>query len=252
MLGDRLSGNAARLVLAVDLERHATLEEQQRTGRQHRKLRHAFDHEIGADPLRLDLLEPHALGDDGKLVRRDKRQLPLVAHLGAARIPRLAPARAPRRSAMEVTCDTVEAKLQFRDRPCLEMIVRSGIERRCLGRQLAAGHDVDRRFRYGEKFQVRFLHAAGLKVPKNAVQSKALMIRSHRLMAITIFLPQIRFIGRGKPQCCRAGRIDDRARNREEARSCRLDTPSRRFGCSGWYPGCLPQPGQIPQKSAPT
>jgi hypothetical protein len=41
--------------------------------------------------------------------------------------------------------------------------------------------------------------------PKNAVQSKALMVRSHCLMAITIFLPQPTFVGRGKPQCCRAG-----------------------------------------------
>jgi hypothetical protein len=97
---------------------------------------------------------------------------------------------------MEVAGDTVEAKMQFLDRPRLEMIVRSRKERRRPGRQLAAGHDIDRRFHHGKKFQVRVLHAAGLKAPKNAVQSKALMIRSRRLMTITIFLAKIPFVGR--------------------------------------------------------
>ena len=127
-------------------------------------MRQAFDQQIGTDPLRLDLGQSHPLGDNGQFVRRHERQLPLVAHFGAARIPRLASAGATCGARMEIAVDAVEAKMQFLNRTGFKMIERRDVKRRNLRGKLARRDDFDRIFALGEKIQHGFgsLHEVGL------------------------------------------------------------------------------------------
>ena len=83
-------------------------------------------HEIGADPFRLELGDAHALGDDRQLVGGHDRQLPLVAHLGAARVPGLATTRRARVAGMHVAFDAVEAEPQRVDRLGDEILAERG------------------------------------------------------------------------------------------------------------------------------
>ena len=95
----------------------------------------------------LTLGNAHALGDDRQFVGRHDRQLALVAHLGAARIPRLAAAGSARRAGVEIAVDAVEAENQLVDRARLEMVERRDVDAGHLGRQLAGRQDF--RFSFG-------------------------------------------------------------------------------------------------------
>ena len=87
------------------------------------------------------------------LVRRDDRKLPLVADLGAARIPGLAPAGAPRRPPVEIVRDAVEAQLQRLDRLRLEAAGQRGIGAGDLAQQLARRDDLGKRAGLGEQVE---------------------------------------------------------------------------------------------------
>jgi hypothetical protein len=81
--------------------------------------------------------------------------LPLVAHLGAAWIPGLAPAGASREASVEISGDAVEAKPQFIHRAGLEMIRWRGVKRCHPRGEFPRRDDFDLNFGLGEEIQHR-------------------------------------------------------------------------------------------------
>ena len=128
MPGDRPAGNATGRVLALNRERHATLEHQERAGRQHRQARDTVDEDVAADPFGLDLGQIHPIGDLIEFIRRQDRQLALVAHFGTAWIPRLARAGRPRHALVTIAGDAGEGQLKRVNRRGREIAVRGGKE----------------------------------------------------------------------------------------------------------------------------
>ncbi|WP_175492261.1 hypothetical protein [Phyllobacterium sp. YR620] len=114
MFADRAPGNLAGRVLTVNLQRDTVLEKYQRPRREHRKRRDPVDQHVAADPLGPEFGKPHARCNLYEFVRRKNRELPFVAHFGAARIPGLATAGFPRRASMEITDNSVESDVEFR------------------------------------------------------------------------------------------------------------------------------------------
>ena len=80
-LPDLFGGITAGLVFHVDHQAESLGEQQARGRRQQREVGNARDHQIGAQPFRLDAVDPHALGNQRHLLFRDDRELARVADL---------------------------------------------------------------------------------------------------------------------------------------------------------------------------